>query len=601
MRILAIRMEHFRCLYDTGWIPISDLTVLIGENDCGKTAALDALAILLGAGTGSAIDIAFKPGPVCVDPQEQEGEREDWFLIEGRFQPEGGDGGREGRIPLNDDGTAVVTVRVDAGGRSEWSAAGNVPSDPELRIDAAELNINDLRDLLRAKGEVVPPGSSKAPVVKAVEELIAKSPKTVDRKAFGSPPHAEFFKVVDFRTARDAEAVLNATLRSVFVDLIRSERFTELATVERKAAKVLQTKADELREVVRRYRADVRDVVVRPEVDFSSGYRNAEIEITDVRGSAIPLSLRGEGLRAHLRLAAFEWSGQILGGAGTRRRVFLLDEPDTHLDCLAQRRLLGVIEEYARRGQVVVATHSMNLVNRVPLERIVHFEHDRNSGKSMPRTVQVEPGAEVSELNRIGDSLGIENAVLFYERCFFLFEGETEVHAIPRLYELWTGSKWYLDGVRFLNGYNNEGAVLFARFLHTNGRPVVALIDEDTTLNKGFQRQFTRGRLEGQALLPTSRVKTIGPCCFELAFSSSAWYRAIYRATSGKRRLNKGKLDGLRGNPKGFVKYLQERSGGLSKVQLGVALSSALAKRSEIPVGLGEAFDAARELAARKD
>jgi putative ATP-dependent endonuclease of OLD family len=598
MRIVGIRFLHFRCLYSTGWIPIRELTVLIGENDCGKTAALDGIAILLGAGTGRVEDISFKAEPVVVDPETQEPAREDSFLIEGRFEPEAGDAVVQAGIPLNDDGRAVVSVRFGIDGRSQWYATGMVPSDPDLRINPPEININDLRGLLRAKGELVPAGSAKAPVVKAVEDLISKSPKTLEQKPFGSPPHAGFFEIVDFRTARDADAVMNAALRSLFVDLIKSNRYKELSTVEEKVTKVLQEKANELKEFVRRYRSDVRDVVARPHVDFSSGYRNVEIEITDVRGTSVPLSLRGDGFRAHLRLAAFEWSGEILAAAATRRRVFLLDEPDAHLDYLAQRRILGVIEEYARREQVLLATHSMNLVNRVALDRIVHFELDRGCGKSIPRSIQAEPGAEVAELNRIGDSLGIENAVLFYERCFFLFEGETELHAVPRLYEVWTGSKWYLDGVRFVNGYNNEGAVLFARFLHSNGRPVVALIDEDTTRNKGFQRQFSQSRLEGQALLPAERIKTIGPSCFELAFPSAAWYRAVYRATAGKKRVSKAKLDSVRDSARDFIRYLQTASGGLSKVQLGVALSS-VATRREIPAQLGEAFDLAKEYAAR--
>ena len=598
MRIVGIRFQHFRCLYDTGWIPIRDLTVLIGENDCGKTAALDGIAILLGAGTGRVEDISFKAEPVVVDPETREPARENWFLIEGRFEPEAGDAVVEAGIPLNDDGKAMVSLRFGIDGRSEWYATGMVPSDPDLRINPPEININDLRGLLRAKGELVPGGSVKAPAVKAVQELIGKSPKTLEQKPFASPPHPGFFEVVDFRAAREADAVMNAALRSLFVDLIKSNRYKELSMVEEKVTKVLQGKANELKEFVRRYRSDVRDVVARPHVDFSLGYRNVEIEITDVRGTSVPLSLRGDGFRAHLRLAAFEWSGQILAAAAARRRVFLLDEPDAHLDYLAQRRILGVIEEYARREQVVLATHSMNLVNRVALDRIVHFELDRASGKSVPRSIQAEPGAEVAELNRIGDSLGIQNAVLFYERCFFLFEGETEGHAVPRLYEVWTGSKWYLDGVRFLNGYNNEGAVLFARFLHSNGRPVVALIDEDTMLNKGLQRQFTQGRLEGQALLPGERIKTIGPSCFELAFCSAVWYRAVYRATGGKKHVSKAKLDSLRDSPRDFIRYLQTRSGGLSKVQLGVALSSVTTK-SEIPAQLGEAFDVAKQYAAR--
>ena len=44
MFLEAFRATHFRCLHGTDWIPLHDLTVLIGENDGGKTATLDALA-----------------------------------------------------------------------------------------------------------------------------------------------------------------------------------------------------------------------------------------------------------------------------------------------------------------------------------------------------------------------------------------------------------------------------------------------------------------------------------------------------------------------------------------------------------------------------
>lgn len=593
MRLASVRFEHFRCLYDTGWLAINDVTVFIGENDAGKTAAIDGVAILLGAGRVTPEDISFKPGTA---PQDPNGDtpREEYVAIEGRFFPEGADAPG---IPGNEDGSIVVGVQLDSGGAS-WYAIGQVPVDGDLRIDPGTTSINDLRELLRQKGAPLPGGTAKAPFVAAVQQLIANSSKVVDRATLTSAPHSAFFKVVDFRMAREAEQVINATLRAVFVDLIRSASYPELVKVEAKVKKVLQTKADELKQFIGKHRPDIRDVVVEPSVDFSQAYKSIEIDITDTRGHPIPLDLRGEGLRAHLRLAAFEWSGQILAGAGERTPVFLLDEPDTHLDYHAQRRILGVIEEYAATGQTIVATHSMNLINRVQLDRIVHFEFDRASGKSMPRTLSLGTGAEIEMINRIGSSLGIENAILFYERCFFIFEGETEAQAIPRMYEVWSGSKWYLDGVRFVNGYNNEGAIIFARFLRENGRDVLALIDDDTTLNKGFQRQFTRGHLEGQALLPANKIRTIGPTCFELSFPTSAWSRAIFHATAGKRRLNKSKLEERRSDAKEFIKFLHKSGGGLSKVQLGVALASVI-RKTEIPANLSAAFQEARDAATR--
>lgn len=592
MRLEAIKFQNFRCFHDTDWLPVRDLTVLVGENDSGKTAVLDGVAILLGTATGSLEDVAFKAAAGVGEPDEAE--REENFSITGRFSHGGAD---DLDVPLDPDGNVIISLRFSEN-LPQWLVTGLVPVDEDLQIDPSSTKMSDLKELLNGRGLPVPGGTSKEPYVQAVRRAIEGSPKCVASIEMDGPRHRALFEVLDFRTARDAQVVLNTTLRALFGELIRSNQYPELAIAEGKINKALQTKANELSGFVKRYRTDVQDVVVRPSVDFASGYRDVEIRLTDTKGAPIALQRRGQGLQTHLRLATFEWSGQLLSGSGVATRVVLFDEPDTHLDYHAQRRILGVIEEYAKNGHVLVATHSMNMINHVSLENIVHLEFNRAARRTTPRQIRTEAGDESAELNRIGESLGVENATMLYERAFVMFEGETEAHALPRMYEVWTKSKWYLDGVRFVNGYNNEGAIQFARFLHTNGRPVIALVDEDTKIQKAsqYRRQFSRNRLEGQALLPADRIKVVGPSCFELAFSSACWSRAIYRATGGKRRIVKANLDALRDRPVEFIRYLSRRSGGLSKVELGVALASVI-RRSEVPAGIADVFDAARELA----
>ena len=44
MQLDNIRVQNFRCIRDSGEVPLTpDLTILIGENESGKTALLDAL------------------------------------------------------------------------------------------------------------------------------------------------------------------------------------------------------------------------------------------------------------------------------------------------------------------------------------------------------------------------------------------------------------------------------------------------------------------------------------------------------------------------------------------------------------------------------
>jgi AAA ATPase domain len=43
MRLREFRVRGFRCIHDTGRVPVGDLAALIGKNESGKTALLQAL------------------------------------------------------------------------------------------------------------------------------------------------------------------------------------------------------------------------------------------------------------------------------------------------------------------------------------------------------------------------------------------------------------------------------------------------------------------------------------------------------------------------------------------------------------------------------
>ncbi|MBE3142239.1 MAG: AAA family ATPase, partial [Thermoplasmata archaeon] len=47
MILLAFKVEHFRCLHSTDWIPFSGLSIFTGENDGGKSTTLYALEVFL--------------------------------------------------------------------------------------------------------------------------------------------------------------------------------------------------------------------------------------------------------------------------------------------------------------------------------------------------------------------------------------------------------------------------------------------------------------------------------------------------------------------------------------------------------------------------
>lgn len=76
MKFREVKIKNFRCLVDVT-IPIGDTTVLVGENNSGKTAFLNALRIALPrslAGRGSPFDeYDYYMSKVGDSPQTSEG------------------------------------------------------------------------------------------------------------------------------------------------------------------------------------------------------------------------------------------------------------------------------------------------------------------------------------------------------------------------------------------------------------------------------------------------------------------------------------------------------------------------------------------------
>ena len=70
MKLSKFAATHFRCLYDGGDIDFHPMTVLIGENDSGKSATLDAISIFF-THTRSPLDAdySYAQEPPTVGPE----------------------------------------------------------------------------------------------------------------------------------------------------------------------------------------------------------------------------------------------------------------------------------------------------------------------------------------------------------------------------------------------------------------------------------------------------------------------------------------------------------------------------------------------------
>jgi predicted ATPase len=132
----------------------------------------------------------------------------------------------------------------------------------------------------------------------------------------------------------------------------------------------------------------------------------------------------GSGLNQILQLASII--------AWRKPGIVLLDEPDAHLHSSVQAQLLDFLTELVDefKLQVVLATHSKDLIGRAPLETIVPVDRTRS---------KLGPLASIDHLlleyQRQGTVSNVDLALLYQtKRCVFV-EGPTDARLLPRLAE----------------------------------------------------------------------------------------------------------------------------------------------------------------------
>ncbi|GIE81714.1 hypothetical protein Aph02nite_76640 [Actinoplanes philippinensis] len=520
MHLESIAVSGFRSLEKVDCIPLGRPTILTGHNDGGKTATLDAIAFLLGAYTLRDADrtftrqihsdrgrdvLATDETPETATAADGDGQRVTHTWVEGTF--------RLSAAEQSDPGlTASVRIRRFAAQEQTpvLQAFRNVTADPDLR-NLEGLKVTDLKVLATKHGltaEKVP--SNKAGWVELLQAFANEAPHIDDWVDVPLDVHQRLPRLLRFggeQASVDAavKTILNARYK-VHVEAPRMHiRIRELET---ELSDLLRDDAAELCKHIMERCPDLAEVEVLPEVSFSGAFKSARLQLARTGGEAVAVDAAGAGRARRISLAVWEWANEVLqtetrstvtdsgladtdgdenGAQATQPDVVILyDEPDTHLDYSHQRRVMQLIRQQCDLPQIrmMIATHSMNLIDGVDIASIVHLTL-RDNRTVMERLADESGHNETDRhLAHIAAALGLRNSVLLHERLFVGVEGPTEQQSIPVLFRLATGMPLQSAGIALWACNNNEGALMFAKFLASHDRRVSVLIDADSLKNQ---------------------------------------------------------------------------------------------------------------------
>jgi len=414
MYLHTLSIENFRGIRQAQ-LDFDETTVIIGENDCGKSSLLDALA--------SALLPASGDGPLLFEPQH--------------FH----------RESIDTAAPAVGPLRLELGFRErqpgEWDAAGH-------------------SGLAAVLGE-----ASGKP--RQLRLRISATPGDGEHRVAGT---WEISSTGNGGTASHNNAETLAALRELNpLVWLRGGALVGAATAPGPAASAARQAPPDIAhlvdEIEQRYQAVITGETRHAHDELKAGYRAARellarraIDGRTTRGLGQPVlaDVLGSGAGAESRrsramhgsaaqqLGVFILTAALLrhhpgGSAPGAQPLLVIEDPEAHLHLITLASVWGLLENMP--AQKIISTYSGTLLAAAPLHtvrRLTRYEGVVRQW-SAPRE-----RFKTDDLRKLSYHLRARRGVASFARCWLLVEGETEFWVLPELARM-HGYDFSLEGV----------------------------------------------------------------------------------------------------------------------------------------------------------
>jgi putative ATP-dependent endonuclease of OLD family len=417
IKIVEVRIRNFRSLKEVN-VSLDWLTVLIGENNSGKTSFLDALFAAIGAGKRviSAEDVFLAPSENNV-PKNRE------ITIDLLIRPNDGNGNIIDTFPegsywvalwgngvsQDDNDNDFVAIRT----RMKWdSTRGEYITERKFLIDWQDDPNNwHLAKINETAGSVT--AAKIEPL--AFHLLDAKRDirdELQSRSSF-------WYKLASDPGLSDVQ----------IKDLEKA--LTELNEAIISGSDVLVHVQEHLDDLYKTIGGDKDSVSITPIPrylrDLSKGM---DVNYATKGAQTFPLARHGMGTRslaAVLTFRAYTTWRQKNAKDDKVHPMLALEEPEAHLHPQAQRALFKQLEEIP--GQRIISTHSPYIAGQA---KVAQFRHFRKDGANTVVTQMDTTLLEREDLLKIDRMVMNTRGELLYARALVFFEGEqTEDQALP--------------------------------------------------------------------------------------------------------------------------------------------------------------------------
>jgi putative ATP-dependent endonuclease of the OLD family len=535
LELNSVRLINFRCFKDSGEIPIHSMTIFIGENDCGKSSIIKAIDFFLQKDNKPlppdmfnrinenyqltcSIELCF-----ILDEKDLKQVKKEYILDKVI------DNTQRRTLSVKKD---YIRTGLESAVIVKTCVMGNSFNDTRLNyLDG--LIAEDIKELCNIFNlKYTRKDESIASLSKFLSEHLDSIPKSIAWIEVEWKTISEILPRFEYYCKTTMGSPLNligGTLAMVYrqffyaKDAEGNEKLNEgLATRKAEIEKELDNQIEkELMVKIKATNAKVKSVKGDYKIEFSEGFHLANLKM-DLGAGPNTIDSVGEGTKARLFLAITEWDREVRAKERSRKVIRGYDEPDTNLHYDAQKEIFNTLEGLSQDAdanvQVLICTHSIMMIDRAAPTSIIHIKH--KEGVSSPNWLKGTNDNNIKEyLNSLSGLSSIRNSSLFFERCFLVYEGDTEEKVLPIVYKKVTGRSFEQDGIVPNNLRTNSTWDVFLRLLSYNkSEATILFLDkdiQDTKKNINVGRLRSIGFSEGFA---TNNVVLAGNKELEDAF-----------------------------------------------------------------------------------
>ncbi len=449
MKITKVRIENFRGLKELE-VDLDETTVLIGENNSGKTSVLDALRLCLRElgprrrVVFDSFDFHLKDGaaephsadPIRVEISSSEQCAGEW------------DDALVGRL------SRQKFVQVDAAGLRQVVLRVTCAFDPTSRDYAQEwvfLNLD-------GKPLTALPDTALATLQRELAFFYLTALRDAAHHFDAKGPFWRPF-LKDSQLLPEKKAEIEQKLREI----------NDLVVASHTSFEEARNRLGRVQDVVPMAGGDAVSIEAVPGRMFDMLAR-AQIYLGATTGAKVPVGRHGEGTQS---LAVLMLFSAFLEAWPNGTPVVALEEPEAHLHPSAVRALwevLGVIG-----GQKLISTHSGDILSEVDVHNVRRLARSAGGVRAfrVPPTLLSD-----EETRKFNYHVRRARGELLFARCWLLVEGETEAWIYPAAARA-LGLKLHRDGVRVVE-YSQSDVGLLAKVANSLGIPWYCIVDDDS-------------------------------------------------------------------------------------------------------------------------